>query len=373
MRSVECIMYRNSIAKDVLTASKEILDPEEICEALTERSFRNCTFVSIATFHGIVDRIFDPEDLEWAVAENEAHQRSIPIRFDGNIEINPIARCLRDALKHDAGAEELKAALYAEAGDGDTALHFALEFGTTFLVDRIFHLADLRLSKTERLELVQTISPSGYTILSRSEMNGLGGVMDSVCNFLVRQLDLVADVKALFFMPDHSGQTFYANTATLNRSCLLVFLDWFKENFSCDALRELFFNVGRNFSSKTLAQEVVEKCDEGLTKKFFDFCLSSFDLSVVKEMMLVQFYDDHDTLGRSLFNPNCKVVGEVWNFYVQILTEVELEELLFKNNQGRVYFKKEEHKNPEAIETLKAIAIERFGEERTRKLTRNFF
>lgn len=42
--------------------------------------------------------------------------------------------------------------------------------------------------------------------------------------------------------------------------------------------------------------------------------------------------------------------------------------MLFKNNQGNVYFEKEGSKNLEPVEILKAFISDRFGEDRTENL-----
>lgn len=189
---------------------------------------------------------------------------------------------------------------------------------------------------------------------------------DSVCNFLVRQSDLVSEVKALVLLSDQYGSNFFSVAAFQSNSCLLRFLDWFNQNFH-DDLRNLFLNSD---DSTSLAQSVAVRCDERLTKKFFEFCLASLEFSDVKDIILHRAIDDINVLGRTLFNKTSTVVRVVWNFYVQVLTETELEELFFKNNQGKVYFKMWPDKNTEAEETLKAIAIGRFGEDRIRKLIR---
>lgn len=126
----------------------------------------------------------------------------------------------------------------------------------------------------------------------------------------------------------------------------------------------------RNITSMILAREVAEFCDEELAGKFFDFCLSTFNPQELKEMILITYYDNQNILGRSLCNEIGTVVIIVWNFYLQILNEAELEDLIFKNNQGRIYFRKVFRKKQEAVEKFKAIVIDRYGEDRTRKLIR---
>lgn len=361
-----------SITKHVISASKEILSPEEIRKALTEKDNFNLSVVALATIFGAVNHIFDPEDFEWVENEYMNYVLAGSFKLNGNDELNSIVQELRDALKDDLGSEELKAVLYTKVKDGGKALNFALFFGSSFLADRIFQLAHTKLNRSERLELIQTRSPYGFSILTQSLWNvrvrGEMLVSDSVCNFLVRQSDLVSDVKALVLLQDSfDNYNFFSLAAMQNKRCLLVILNWFKENVIHDDLRKVFFN---SVDPKSLAQNVAEKCDESLTKKFFEFCLASLDPYDVKDMILIRHYDGLNALGRTLLNKISTVFREVWNFYVQIFTEAELEEMFFKSNQGSVYFKKMTNKNTEAEETLKAILIERYGEDKIRKLIR---
>lgn len=180
---------------------------------------------------------------------------------------HPIIEKLRYPLECNIGAEDLKATLYTQVGSDYTALHFAIEYGSNFLADRIFEMADEKLDTNERKELIQSTSPSGVTILNRAAHND--ETVNSLCKFLVRQPDLVSDVKRLFLIPGR-GYNFFTYAAMNSRNCLLVVLNCFKNNSSHDELRKIFFE--RNITSKILARDVAEFCDEGLTKKFFDFC-----------------------------------------------------------------------------------------------------
>lgn len=164
---------------------------------------------------------------------------------------------------------------------------------------------------------------------------------------------------------DLAGNDFVANAAFRNSSCLITVLNWFKKHFQED-LQEVFYKKLR-----TLAHIVAEFCSEGLTKNFFKFCLSSFDLMELKNMIMMPRNGFFDALELSLRNPSNAVASVVWNVYVKTHSEKELEELLFENQQGRHYFTiDDKEKNPEAVKKLKTIVTARYGEARMLKLIR---
>lgn len=253
-------------------------------------------------------------------------------------------------------------------------LHVALQFGSLTLVERIFQLADEKLTASERLELIQTESIENESILRQSGKNLQNETMDIVCNFLLRQSDLFADVKALLMKKEDNKYNFLSYAASRNRCCLLIVLNWFKEQFSHDDFQAVIlerkrYGLGRR---NNLAYQVADFCDENLSKNFFDFCLSSFDKKEVKEIILADLFSLFDALEFSLYNPSSAVVSVVWNVYIKVLNETELENLLFEGNQGREYFEmcKFKSKNREAVEKLSVFITALYGKDKMLTLIR---
>lgn len=117
-------------------------------------------------------------------------------------------------------------------------------------------------------------------------------------------------IKELLLDKDSNGNNAFSNACLRNRLILLVFLDWFKDNYR--RWMKVIFEENNN-KFETLLHMAALHCDESLCQKLFNFIEASFKESEIKKILSKLNIDGENPLSTS--QRNKPAVFQMFNNY----------------------------------------------------------